>query len=148
MKIFLAGAVSFASDKQLNKYNCYRKVITDCFKKATLIAPNDISMYRHKCLKANPKCSKIEIDKMMVDFDIEQVRQSDLIVCDLSALSTGMGMELGVAFERNIKVVFCHEEKSYISDMITGAFPNSTFIKYKNLDELTSKLTEELLKKG
>lgn len=147
MKIFLAGAVSTANDNQLNNYHCYKKVLLDCFEKAELIVPDDISQYRNRCLKQHSNYSKIEIDKMMFDFDIEQVRQSDIIVCDLSALSTGMGIELGVAFERNIKVIFYYEEQSYISNMITGAFPNSTFIEYKNLDDLTTKLTEVLLKK-
>ncbi len=144
MRIFLAGAVSSTDKKQLNKYQTYRNVLIDCFENVELITPDDIWNFREKCIANNPNRNKLEIDKVMVDYDLDCVRNSDLIVCDLSALSTGMGLELGVAHERNKEVVFCYEETSYISNMVTGAYPNATFIAYSNLNDLSIKLRENL----
>lgn len=147
MKVFLAGAVSSADKKQLEKYNLYRKIITDCIKDVELTVPDDIWEYRMTCKQEKPKASKTEIDKMMVDYDLQCVRDSDLVICDLSSLSTGMGLELGVAHERGKRVIFCYEKGTSISNMITGAYSSSTFIEYSDLKQLSIKL-REFLKQG
>ena len=144
MKIFLAGAVSTAKEKQLAKYEAYKNILISQIENLILTTPDDIWDYRNECENQNPDFQKIQIDEMMVKFDLAKVRESDLIVCDLSELSTGMGLELGVAHEGNQKIMFFYEKGSYISNMITGAFPSASFIQYDNMTELKNKLKSEI----
>ena len=144
MKVFIAGAVTAANENQLKKYNVYKKILMNVFGEISLTTPDDIWDFRNKCIKENPKAQKIEIDKMMTDFDLQKIRESDLIVCDLTVSSTGMGIELGVAHENRNKVVFCFEGGSNVSNMITGTFSSSKFVSYKNLRELEKELVEAL----
>ena len=144
MKIFLAGAVSSANKEQIEKYEIYKQCITKTFNELSLITPDDIWDYRSKCIKKNPKADKNEIDAIMVSYDLKQVEESDLIICDLSELSTGMGIELGVAYKKQKKVVFFYKKGSHISNMITGAFSGSIFFEYNNNAELEKKLDCEL----
>ena len=144
MRIFIAGAVSVASDKQLNKYAVYKNIITESVRNAEITFPDDIWAYREKCIRENPEDTKLEIDKMMVDYDLQCVKSSDLIVCDISQQSTGMGIELGVAYEHKIKIIFCYERGSYVSNMLTGSFGNFPFIEYDTLNDLSTKLKSVL----
>lgn len=80
----------------------------------------------------------------MVQYDLSEVRSSDLIICDLSEISTGMGLELGVAHEISKKILFLYKKNSYVSNMITGAFMNSCFIEYRDIKELEKKLETEI----
>lgn len=137
MKLFLAGAFSTATESQLEKYNTY-KTILEKFGKLTF--PDKILSYREKCINDFPNKSKIEIDKLMVDYDLGLVRDCDIMVCDISQISTGLGIELGVALEQNKKIVFFYETGSYVSNMITGSFSNSEFIEYKNIEDLKQNL--------
>lgn len=144
MKIFLAGSVSSASKEQLNKYHIYNKAILSTYPTATIIASDDIHSYRNNCIKTNPTLSKIQIDKLMVDFDLKKVKESDLVVCDISEQSCGMGLELGICKENKIKTIFCFKHGSYVSNMIYGAFNDSTFIEYETIDDLDKQLTQAL----
>ena len=137
MKIFIMGAVSSADERQLEKYNLYRKVLS---KFADLTTPDDIWEYRQKSEKAFPNKAKEEIDEIMVEYDLGCVRKSDLLVCDLSMQSTGVGVELGVAHEKKISAIFFYEKGAHISNMIKGAFPQSDFVEYDNLADLNDKL--------
>lgn len=144
MRVFVAGAVSSASENQLKKYNTYKKILFDVFDDLSLTTPDDIWEFRESCRAKDPKATKLEIDRMMTDFDLQKVRESDLIVCDISSLSTGMGIELGVAKENNVNVIFCFEEGTAVSNMITGTFAESAFVSYKNLSQLETKLANAL----
>ena len=147
MKVFLAGAVSSADSKQLAKYGVYKNCVLDTLGNIDLTVPDDIWDYRNDCIKYNPDFTKLDVDKAMVKYDLDLVRQADLIICDLSQQSNGMGIELGVACSNNIEVIFFYEAGAYVSNMVTGAFSDSKFIEYKDLDELKNKLAFELKKR-
>jgi len=136
MKIFLMGAVTSANKKQLKKYNFYKQLLHSY---GELTTPDDIWDYRNKC-KEDTNKTKLEIDKLMTDFDLARIKESDLLICDISSQSIGVGIELGTAYVNNNKVVFCFEKGSIISNMITGVFNSSKFIEYKNLEDLKNKL--------
>ena len=142
MKIFLAGAVTGTTEKQLGKYSVYQGELKKLFPKMELTTPDVIWEYRQKVIKKYPEYTKIQVDEAMVKFDLKRVRDSDYIVCDLSSLSTGLGIELGVAVENKKKIVFFFEKDSKVSNMITGAFPKATFIEYKNTKELIQRIKE------
>lgn len=137
MKLFLAGAFSTATESQLEKYNTYKTILE---KFGGLTFPDKILTYREKCMSDFPNKPKIEIDKLMVDYDLGLVRDCDVMVCDISQISTGLGIELGVALEHNKKIVFFYETDSYVSNMITGSFSNSDFIEYKSIKDLKQNL--------
>lgn len=139
MKIFLAGAVSTATENQIKKYNVYKGVL-ETFGELTY--PDKIWEFRQKCIDENHEKSKLEIDKMMTDFDLNLVRECDIMVCDISQISTGLGIELGVALEHNKQVVFFYEKGSYVSNMITGSFNESLFVEYENEESLKNQLSE------
>lgn len=137
MKLFLAGAVSTATESQLEKYNTYKTILEEF---GTLTFPDKIWEYRQKCIREFPEKSKLEIDKLMVDFDLDLVRKCDVMICDISQISTGLGIELGTILEQNKKIVFFYETGSYVSNMITGAFSDSEFIEYQNIEDLKQSL--------
>lgn len=137
MKLFLAGAVSTATESQLEKYNTYKTILENF---GSLTFPDKIWEYREKCIRDFPEKSKLEIDKLMVDYDLGLVRECDLMICDISQISTGLGIELGVMHEQNKKIVFFYETGSYVSNMITGSFSSSEFIEYKNIEDLKQSL--------
>ena len=141
MKIFLAGAVSSATEDQLKKYEVYRANLE---KFGELTFPDKIWEYRQKCINEYPNKTKLEIDKMMTDYDLNLVRKCDLMVCDISQVSTGLGIELGVALENKKKMIFFYEEGSYISNMITGSFRDSLFVEYNTTEDLKEKLVDSL----
>ena len=137
MKLFLAGAVSTATESQLEKYNTYKTILEEF---GTLTFPDKIWEYREKCIREFPEKSKLEIDKLMVDFDLDLVRNCDVMICDISQISTGLGIELGTILEQNKKIVFFYETGSYVSNMVTGAFSDSEFIEYQNIEDLKQSL--------
>ena len=141
MKIFLAGAVSSATNDHLEKYNIYRPVLEEL---GELTFPDKIWEYRQTCIDKFPEKTKLEIDKLMTDYDLDLVRNCDLMVCDISQVSTGLGIELGVALEKNKKIIFLYEKGSYISNMITGSFNSSLFVEYETVYDLKEKLIEAL----
>ena len=137
MKLFLAGAVSTATESQLEKYNTYKNILE---KFGSLTFPDKIWEYREKCIREFPEKTKLEIDKLMVDFDLDLVRTCDVMICDISEISTGLGIELGVALEHKKKIMFFYESGSYVSNMITGSFSGSEFIEYQDINTLKQSL--------
>ncbi len=144
MKIFVIGAVSAVKESQLEKYKLYKRILTQNIKDLVLISPEEIWQIREAYDINNPGIRKINLDEKMVKFDLDQVRDSDLIICDLSELSTGMGIELGVAVEHNKRVMFFYEKGSYVSNMVTGSFPYSKFIEYEDEKDLERVLKKEI----
>ena len=143
MQIFLAGSVSGADEKQLEKYGIYEKVLKPFGK---VIAPKDIDKFIEKCKKEKTTFSQKQLDKIIVEYDLTQVKTSELVVCDLTLNSTGVGIELGVAKTNNIPVIFCYQKGTNISTIVRGAFFDSTFIEYKNIEQLQEKLIEKINK--
>lgn len=139
MKLFLAGAVSTATEDQIKKYGVYKTVLEGF---GELTYPDKIWEFRQKCIDENPEKSKLKIDKMMTDFDLNLVRECDVMICDISQISTGLGIELGVALEHKKQIVFFYEKGSYVSNMITGSFNESLFVEYENEEILKNQLSE------
>ena len=126
MKLFLAGAVSTATESQLEKYNTYKTILEEF---GTLTFPDKIWEYREKCIREFPEKSKLDL-----------VSNCDVMICDIFQISPGLGIELGTMLEQNKKIVFFYETGSYVSNMITGAFSDSEFIEYQNIEDLKQSL--------
>lgn len=141
MQIFILGAVTGASEYHLTKFNAYQKTIKSLFPKAKIIDYRDILDYKKEI---SLDFSDFEINKKMANFDLEQVKNSDILIADISSLSTGLGIELGIALTYKKKIIFCYEKNSKISTMITGTFYNSPFIEYEDIKDLENQLSKEL----
>lgn len=144
MKIFLAGAVSFAPDKHVDKFKIYEQIINEFFPNAELTTPDIIWEYRDKCIAEHPDFSVPQINNLMTDYDLQKVKECDIMICDTSVQSTGFGLELGVALENKIKVAFFYEKGAKVSNMLTGAFLGSTFIEYNKIDDIEKPLRQLL----
>lgn len=142
MQFFILGAVTGASEYHLSKFNIYQKTIKNVFSNSKIIDYRDILDYKKEI---SLDFSSFEINKKMANFDLEQVKNSDILIADISSLSTGLGIELGIALTYKKKIIFCFEKNTNVSTMITGTFYNSSFIEYEDLKDLENKLTEELV---
>lgn len=146
MKVFLAGAVSFAPNEHVNKFKIYEKTIKDVIPDCNLTTPDIIWQFRDDCIKKHPDFSIPQINNLMTDFDLQKVKECDIMICDTSVQSTGFGLELGVALENKIKVVFFYEKGSKVSNMLTGAFLGADFIEYEKINDIEKSLKQFLNK--
>ncbi len=143
MQIFILGAVTGTSEYQLAKFDVYKKISHNIFNNYQVIDYRDILDYKKELPLS---FSDFEINKEMAKFDLEQVKNSNLLIADISSLSTGLGIELGTALAYKKQIIFCYEKNSKISTMITGTFYNSPFIEYEDIKDLESQLSKELKK--
>lgn len=144
MKIFLAGAVSFAPNKHVDKFKIYENTVKEIFPNCNLTTPDIIWEFRDKCIKKHPDYSTPQINNLMTDFDLQKVKECDVMICDTSVQSTGFGLELGVALENKKRVAFFYEKGSKVSNMLTGAFLGSNFVEYEKIEDLEKALKQFL----
>ena len=76
--------------------------------------------------------------------NLEILRNSKLVIAEVSFPSTGQGIEIGVANMLNIPVVCVYKEGSKISGSLKYA--TDKFITYKNSRDFIAKISEFLLK--
>ncbi len=70
----------------------------------------------------------------------EIISNSDLIIAEVSYPSIGMGIELGWAEDRNVRIVCVNKSNFKVSSALK--FITNDFIEYKNTKELILKLEE------
>lgn len=148
MKVFLTGAFFSIYEEETKRCDRYVKVLTDFFERKDIVTRDDISEHIIKYDREHPTLSEIELNKESFDFEAEQLRQSDLVICDISKAVMSTGFILGMAHEMQKDVIFAYERKPRIGIQETGGFPNSTFIVYDTLDELDLKLRKVLTERG
>ena len=135
-QIFVMGAYFNTDQQDIDVYSVIAKAFKNKYENAKIIEPIDIENYRQNFIKNNPNASIKEINKQMVNYDLSMVKASDLLFCDVSNKSTGVGIELGIAKENNIKIVFCAKENSSISNMVFGAFPDANIYYYSSIQDI------------
>lgn len=82
--------------------------------------------------------------------DISWIKESNIIVADVSRVSLGVGFEIGWMLKDGRKVVaLCREDRfEGLSNMIKGCSePNFSLIVWKDFDELKNKLAKKLNEK-
>lgn len=135
-KIFVIGAYFNTDSESTDVYPYIVNVLKSKFPDSEIIMPTDIEDYRERCIYENPQATLKEINKAMVDFDLDMVKSSDLLFADVSNKSTGLGIELGIAKEYSKKIVFVANEKCGVSNMVFGAFPEHEVKRYASLEDL------------
>ena len=132
--IFVAGAYFLTDKKDVDCYNVIANLLKQKFPKVNVYTPLDIEKFRTEFIQKNPSVSKREVDKAMVEYDLNLVKNSKLLVVDVSNKSTGVGIELGSVLGKHKNIVFVAKTGSKISDMITGAFWDEE-VKYYNFED-------------
>jgi len=104
----------------------------------------------------NVYCAEIETNKENLDTpditpaeifhkDVYAVKQSDLVVLECTKPSTGNGMEIMLAHDKQIPIIACVLEGHNVSRMLIGT-PNITILKYTDTDDLRMKLSANIEK--
>lgn len=74
----------------------------------------------------------------------EIIKNSDVVIAEVSYPATGEGIELGWANDANIKIICVYQKDSKISGSLKVV--SETFISYSDTNELIEKLTSALAK--
>lgn len=103
--IYLAGGMGKFGKEDFDKSNkwriCVKKMLENCdsLYKVKTSNPNDYYSFRD-----NPR--KFKSEKEIMEFDLDKVRHSDLIICNFNdKYSLGTMSELAIAYEHRIPIV-------------------------------------------
>ena len=144
LDIFIGGSFTGQGKETLDIYRHIKFKINKIINNANIINPDDIDLFRENYKKLNPNCTDFELDKAMVDFDLQFVKNCDIVIFDVTNRSIGVGMELGMLYNEEKPLLLIAKRGAIISNMVLGAFRQG--IKYyDNLDELDNIL-ENFLK--
>ncbi|MGC8972358.1 MAG: nucleoside 2-deoxyribosyltransferase [bacterium] len=75
--------------------------------------------------------------------DINAVKDSDILLAEISMPSHGVGMEIMQAYVNNKRIILVAREDANISFLVRG-IPNAIFLEYKDHSELEEKLRKIL----
>ncbi len=79
--------------------------------------------------------------ELVYKFDRGQVLKSDMFLAFADEVSTGLGIEIGIALENKKKLIIAHKKGLKISKMVLGIPKNqATFVEYEHLDEVEKVL--------
>jgi hypothetical protein len=71
--------------------------------------------------------------------DHSNIKDSDLIIAEVSERSHGVGIEIGMAYCLGLKRILLIDEKRSVTKLAQG-MPDTTIINYKDENDLKSKL--------
>ena len=135
MKIYFAGSISGGRDNQsiyleiINYLKTKGKVLTEH------IANSNLSSYGETNLTREEIYTR----------DVAWIKESDVLIAEVTQVSLGVGYELGLAESLNKKIICLYREKEgkRLSAMISGN-KNFKVIIYKKIEEVYKKLGELL----
>lgn len=132
MKFYFAGAIRGGREK----IEIYIK-INKLLKKYGVILDEHV---------ANPNVNKMEENLTLEEIynrDVDWIKDCDMIVAEVSIPSLGVGYELSYAENLGKRIICICDNNTNISAMI-GGNKNFELIKYKDSDDLLSKLDDKL----
>lgn len=139
-KVFIIGSVTKVSKRGQKIFDTYKNIVQANLKNAQIILPEDIKNYRIKYRLYNPDASISDTTAAMVDYDLQQIVSSDLLIADVSRASTGLGIEIVTAKSNNKEIIYFANAKSVVSMMLLGYIHPSKINWYKNQKELATIL--------
>lgn len=83
------------------------------------------------------------IPKEIFKRDYSNLKESDIIIAEVSERSHGVGAEIGLSYCLGLKRILLIEKGNFISKLIQG-IPNTKIIEYKNIEDLKIKLSEAI----
>ncbi len=143
-KIFIVGSVTGTTEAQKQKFSIYEKVAQQFYPTAIIDTPQTIMNYRDRYITQNREASERQVLQAMVNYDMQEIMSSELILCDATLRSFGVGMELATAKRYHIPVIFFAEKGADVSKMILGAFEKSFVHFYENDEDLENILYQVL----
>ena len=135
MKIYFAGSISGGRDNQsiyleiINYLKTKGKVLTEHIANSNLSSYGEINLTREEIYTR----------------DVAWIKESDVLIAEVTQVSLGVGYELGLAESLNKKIICLYREKEgkRLSAMISGN-KNFKVIIYKKIEEVYKKLGELL----
>jgi nucleoside 2-deoxyribosyltransferase len=135
MKIYFTGSISGGRNDQsiyfeiINYLKTKGKVLTEH------IANSNLSSYGETNLTREEIYTR----------DVAWIKESDVLIAEVTQVSLGVGYELGLAENLNKKIICLYREKEgkKLSAMISGN-KNFKVIIYKKIEEVYKKLSELL----
>jgi nucleoside 2-deoxyribosyltransferase len=81
--------------------------------------------------------------KEIFDYDVDCVNKADFMVADCTYPSTGLGMELGIAYTRKIPVLLIARTDANVALMVQG-LPNryKDIVRYENILDIVGEIDE------
>ncbi len=144
--IFIGGAFFTIDKEDTDIFPFVVNIIKNNLKNVEVIQPTDIEDYREKVEKQNPNITLKELNRAMVDYDLDLVKTSKLMICDVTNKSTGLGIELGIIKQNNVPIELVARTGAKISNMVFGAFPDVNISYYSNTQEL-EKIILQIIKR-
>jgi 2'-deoxynucleoside 5'-phosphate N-hydrolase len=134
MKVYFAASITGGRDNQeiypeivnfLKENNC--KVLTEH------ISDKNLSSYGETNL----------LPEEIFQRDLNWIRESDILIAEVSQVSLGVGYEIGFAESIGKKIICLYKEKEgkKLSAMIEGN-KNLIIIKYKDVEDILEKLND------
>jgi len=79
-------------------------------------------------------------DEERFDRAISMLENASLIIAEMSSVSTGQGIELGIAYTMNIPVLVIAKEGSKVSGLVKGCKTVKDVLYYDNIEDIKEKL--------
>jgi len=135
MKIYFAGSIRGGRDDAEH----YKKIITFLKKYGEVVTEH----IGEKEITAEGETESS--DKYIHDRDLNWLRNSDVIVAEVTTPSLGVGYEIGIAVKERIPVIalFRNTAEKRLSAMIKGC-DSINVIEYSDIEALFSKLGDML----
>ena len=145
-KVFIIGAVTGVEDEVMDTYNSTESIVSQAFPEAEITTPNTIMDFRNDFVAKHKDATEQEINREMVAFDLFKVQTADLLVADVSIVSTGVGIELGSVFQKQKNVLLFARQGCVVSNMVLGAFADCPLHRYETFEDFKNQLETELSK--
>ena len=136
--IFIAGAYTGVQKDNLNIYSELKEYLLSLNDNYNIVTLLDIDEFRNNYTLSHPNANLKEVDIAMVNFDLNFVKNCDLIIANLSTKSIGLGIELGTVINDNKNILFVGQEGTTVSNMIIGGFKDYQIHYYKDFEDLKS----------
>lgn len=83
--------------------------------------------------------------KDIFEEDYNQLKSCDILIAEVSEPSHGVGIEIGIAFSLNHRIILLLEKGNRVTKLAQG-MPNAAIIEYENIEDLKQRLSLELEK--
>lgn len=132
LKIYFAGAICGGRDKAED----YKKIADYIEEYAEILDKHVVDP------KLNVTGESIKATEIY-ERDIKWIKQSDIVIAEVTNPSLGVGYEIGYAEKLGKKIICLCEKNANLSAMISGN-PNLDIVLYLSVDELKDKLLDML----
>ncbi len=127
--ILITGTVMTADS---NSINIYEKLVNICKKVSTNIySPLDTMKF-------------VGNDIERYDRAMQLLKNTNIVIAEMSNVSTGQGMELQEAVRLNIPIIVIAKEGSKISGLVKGSQKVKTILYYNNIEDIEKELIKQL----